>query len=231
MPSLNEAVAPPDALVDLLRDVPVAVICDALDLLGLPTAYVDGQVLPRVGRRIAGRAHTVGRVPIPTNATQTDIAPALTLGVQIAIDSARAGQIIVLASGGEHDNSIWGGNMGLRAALLGVAGVVTDGALRDVDECAALGLPVFAAAINARRSLNRMVSVSVGEPVVCGGVYIREDDIVIGDADGVVVVQPAQAEAVHARAIALIEAEENMRAYIRQGHPMVDAIKKFKNPK
>ncbi|KAF7599624.1 MAG: hypothetical protein CGU28_01130 [Candidatus Dactylopiibacterium carminicum] len=148
-----------DPLLDLLQDIPVAVLCDAMDLLGLPTAYLDGP-LPIVGTRCAGRAHTVARIPIPHNATQAEVEPSLSLGVQMAIDSAGPGQIIVLASGGERNNSIWGGNMGLRAAALQVAGVITDGALRDVEDCSSLGLPVFAAGINARRSLNRMVSAS-----------------------------------------------------------------------
>ncbi|WP_420886924.1 hypothetical protein [Candidatus Dactylopiibacterium carminicum] len=71
----------------------------------------------------------------------------------------------------------------------------------------------------------------MGQPVVCGGVFIREGDIIVGDRDGVVAVAPAQAEVVHARALALLEAERNMQDYIRAGHPMVDAIKKFKNAK
>jgi 4-hydroxy-4-methyl-2-oxoglutarate aldolase len=217
-----------DEMLALFEDLQVAIICDSLDLLNLPSTYLCG-VLPIVGRRLLGRAHTVERISRPIGGTQATIEPNLGLGVQMTIDSAKPGDVIVLASGGELDNSIWGGNMGLRATSIGVAGVVTDGMTRDVADCEDIGLPLFTAGVNARRSLNRMVSLSIGKPIVVSGVWVRPGDIVVGDDDGVVIVPTEHAEAVAKRAVQLVEAETKMQDHIRAGNSMVDAIKKFKS--
>ena len=216
-----------DALAEAFADIPVAVLSDALDNLRLPNTLID-DVKPLVGRRIVGRAYTIDRIVLPVNATQADIDPSLGLGVQQAIDAAEPGRIIVLASGGADRNSTWGGNMGLRAALLGVAGAVTDGPLRDIEEAEAIGLPVFGTGINPRRSIGRLATVAINVPVILNGVRIRPDDIVVGDRDGVIVIAPEQAEAVLAASAGLREAEAAIQASVREGVSLVDSIRKFK---
>ena len=69
----------------------------------------------------------------------------------------------------------------------GVAGLVTDGLVRDLDDLEAVGLPVFALGVTPN-SPQRRGPGSVGLPIVCGGVAIASGDIVVGDRDGVVVI-------------------------------------------
>ncbi|GAB4070953.1 RraA family protein [Ancylobacter sonchi] len=217
----------PDALVDAFADISVAVISDALDNLRLPNTLID-DVKPIVGRRVVGRAYTIERIILPVNATQAEIEPSLALGVQKAIDAARPGTVVVLASGGADRNSTWGGNMGLRAALLGVAGAVTDGPLRDIDEAEEIGLPVFGTGLNPRRSIGRLATVAIDVPVILNGVRIRPGDLIVGDRDGVIVVAPELAEAILAAAAGLREAEAAIQASVRDGVSLVDSISKFK---
>lgn len=216
-----------DALVEAFASVSVALISDALDNLRLPNTLID-DVKPIVGRRVVGRAYTIDRIVLPVNATQADIDPELGLGVQKAIDAAEPGTVIVLASGGADRNSTWGGNMGLRAALLGVAGAVTDGPLRDIDEAEAIGLPVFGNGINPRRSIGRLATVAINVPVILNGVRVRPGDLVVGDRDGVIIVAPEHAEAILKAVAGLREAEAAIQASVREGVPLVDSIRTFK---
>ena len=216
-----------DALIEAFADIPVAFISDALDNLRLPNTLIEG-IKPLVGRRLVGRAYTIDRIVLPVNATQADIDPSLALGVQKAIDAAEPGRIIVLASGGSDRNSTWGGNMGLRAALLGVAGVVTDGPLRDLDEAEEIGLPVFGKGIDPRRSIGRLATIAIDVPVILHGVRVRPGDIIVGDRDGVIVVAPEQAQSILESVAGLRDAEAAIQASVRAGVPLVDSIRKFK---
>jgi 4-hydroxy-4-methyl-2-oxoglutarate aldolase len=98
----------------------------------------------------------------------------------------------------------------------GLAGFVTDGMVRDVAGIEAVGLPCFAAGVTPN-SPARNGPGTVGMPVVVGGVAVESGDIVVGDADGVVVVPRAQADAVIARLAAVRAAEADLDAKVKGG--------------
>jgi RraA family protein len=130
------------------------------------------------GARLAGRAFTV-RVPPGENPS-----------VRPAIEQAEAGDVIVLDGAGALERALWGGNVSRLALERGLAGVVVDGAVRDVDEIEALGFPVYAAGIVPMPPRRKQPG-ELGVAVSCGGLTVRPGDYVYGDADGVVVV-PAE---------------------------------------
>jgi 4-hydroxy-4-methyl-2-oxoglutarate aldolase len=98
----------------------------------------------------------------------------------------------------------------------GLAGFVTDGMVRDVAGIESVGLPCFAAGVTPN-SPARNGPGTVGLPVVIGGVAVASGDIVIGDADGVVVVPLAQVDGVIARLAAVRAAEADLDAKVRAG--------------
>ena len=132
-----------------------------------------------------------------------------------AIDRASKGDVIVIDAGGS-DIAVWGELATLSAKLKGVAGVIIDGAVRDLDGIIDLGLPMF----------SRHVSPHAGEPkgfggigleIVCGGQLVRTGDWVVGDESGIVVVPQEHAVEVANRSVDVFEREVRIREEIRRG--------------
>ena len=130
------------------------------------------------GARVAGPAYTVRT---PAGEFQA---------VGEAAKRAPAGTVIVVAGGGEVGCALWGDKMSKLALERGVAGLIVDGAVRDVDGIEALGFPVFAAAIVPTPPARERDG-ELDVPITCGGLAVNPGDYVYGDADGVVVV-PAE---------------------------------------
>jgi regulator of RNase E activity RraA len=205
-----------DALTRL-RALDACAISDALDALGLAGAALGLHSVS--GRhRLAGRAVTIDLV----ETGQTDSA-ARHLGTA-AVDASAAGDVIVVAHHGRTYVSGWGGVLCSGAARNGIEGVVVDGAVRDVDEAADLGLPVFAATGVPVTARGRIVERAWNVDIEMAGVTVRPGDFVLADGSGVVFVPAAEIEAVLVRAEALAAKERAMVAKVREGLPMVDVM-------
>ncbi len=132
-----------------------------------------------------------------------------------AIDRARKGDVIVVDAGGS-EIAIWGELAANSALVKGVAGVVIDGAARDIDGIIDLGFPCF----------SRHVSPHAGEPkgfggigleIVCGGQMVRTGDWIVGDESGVIVIPQEHAVELANRAVDVWEREERIREEIKRG--------------
>jgi len=110
------------------------------------------------------------------------------------------------------------------AAAKGIAGVIVDGAVRDVDQAAGYGLPVYGAVAVPRTARGRVAERGWNIPVTIAGVLVRPGDYVIADGSGVVFVPREHAEAVVATAEAITRAEELMAARALAGDPMTDVM-------
>ena len=141
--------------------------------------------------------------------------PGDNLYIHKALDDARPGDVIVVNGGGDQSRALIGDMIGIRARNLGIAGFVIDGAVRDADALAECGLPVFA------RSVTPAGPYKFGPgrlqlPVAIDGVVVSPGDIVVADADGVVVVRREEAEQVLAEA-EKIEAKEAAKRIAFEG--------------
>ena len=192
--------SPPDPLLDRLAALSVAVLGDVLDRFGLRQQVLSHRVRPVAGpERIVGRAFPVAAEPDATiceNPYEHELA---------AVDAVPAGGVVMLATGGFAEAAVWGELLTTRVLARGAVGAVTDGAVRDLAGLRRLGLPVYAEAVSARDSCGRIAVRGYGEPVVCGGVLVEAGDLVLADADGVVVIPSGRAPAV-------LEAAEAKRA-------------------
>jgi len=206
--------APASTLAARLARLDTCVLSDALDVLGLP-GVVTGLATVWEGARLAGPAVTVKLAPgIPP----ADL-PRVHLGAR-AIDRARPGSVIVVDNAGRTGMGGWGGLLSLAADRNGVAGVVLDGACRDVDEARELGFPVFARGPVTRTARRRVYEESSGEPVSIGGVPVSEGDFVVADGSGVVILQRSHALEVTAEAERLTAREQEMSARLKAGEPV-----------
>lgn len=217
-----------DAELDLFGNFQAATVSDAMFSLGLKDTALDPKVRLLAGRRILGRARTIGRTPITSNAGQAEMAKDFGLAIQQVIDGCKPGSIIVIATQGIATHANWGGNMAHRASHLGAVGLVTDGALRDLEEMDGFGLTVFAQGTSVRAGQFRFATTVRNEPVVCGGVYIRPDDIILGDADGALVIPPEHAADIARKSAELLKTEKEMQAFMDGGASLHDAVMKFK---
>ena len=174
-----------------LADAAAASVADALGSTGV----LDPEVRPVwIGARVFGPAFTVRCHP---NSIIT---------VHKALLEAAPGDVLVVDGGHDASGALFGAIMATDARQRGIAGLVTDGAVRDVADLAAMGFPVFARRTTPRVGTNRRVGVT-GEPVSCGGVVVRPGDYVLGDQDGVVII-PRERAAEIADAVEAIKAKE-----------------------
>jgi 3-hexulose-6-phosphate synthase/6-phospho-3-hexuloisomerase len=140
-----------------------------------------------------------------------------------AIDLAKPGDVIVIdAQGGQE--AVWGELASHSCKVKGVAGVVIDGAIRDVDTIRAIGFPAFA----------RHVVPNAGDPkgfgetqveIRCGGQRVRPGDWVIGDDSGVVVVPQEEAHEIANRGVEVKEQEDRLREEINKGSTLSERLK------
>lgn len=167
---------PDTATIAEFRGVPAALVADASS----GCQILDAGIRPLWrGPAFAGSALTV------------ETAPNDNMAVHMALKYARPGDVIMIAAGSGRSAAVIGG---LTAALMrncGVAGVVTDGAGRDLDEIERSELPAYAAAIVPGMPSKRGPG-TIGLAIQMGGLTIEPGDIVVGDRDGIVVVQAAQ---------------------------------------
>lgn len=175
--------------------------CDAADALGR-LAVVDPGI-----HRLAGRGILVGPA-LPVLCRPDD-----NLMIHAAIDLAQPGDVIVVSAGGGSQTALVGELVSTWAKIRGVAGFVIDGAVRDVE---ALQVPAFARGTSPRAPF-KVAPGEVGFPVGLGGVAVAPGDIVIADADGVVVVPQAEAAEVLTRLAAVRQAEQSVKADMASG--------------
>lgn len=202
----------PEDIVARCRRVDTCALSDAADALGAGAAVADGLRPMWEGARAAGRAVT----------TQLAEGPAVRSSVHLgarAIERAGSDDVIVVANEGRTGMGSWGGLLCLAASLRGAAGVVADGALRDVDEARELRFAVFARAGTPRTARGRAHEESCGEPVRVSGVDVHPGDLIVADGSGVLVVLWAAAGDVLLRAEELARREAQMASRLRAGEP------------
>jgi len=138
---------------------------------------LDGRIRAvRPNMKLAGTAFTV------------EVRPGDNLMIHAAMSLAKPGDVIVVDGKGDVGAALMGTIMMTACKQLGIAGVVIDGAVRDTLEIEEMGFPVFAAGYNPNGPTKNIAG-RIGHPISVGGVTVHAGDFVIGDADGVVVVE------------------------------------------
>jgi 4-hydroxy-4-methyl-2-oxoglutarate aldolase len=198
-----------DALERLHR-LDACALSDALDRLGL-TGVATGLPLRSGEGRIAGRAITLKVGP-----GEPPPGPPRHLGTA-AVEAAGPDNVIVVEQRSGIDAGCWGGLLTLGAQLRGVAGVVADGPVRDIDEARALGFTIFASALTARTARGRVVELATGGPVQIGEVSVMPGDFVLADRSAVVFIPAAEIERVLDAAEAIAGREAAMAEALRGG--------------
>ncbi len=200
------------------------VLSDALDGLGLRTQVVDldfHHVIP--GTAVVGRAQTARVEPVSAPRIEVERYENLMAAVAATIE----GRVLVLAGPPSSTSALFGGLLATALSAAGGEGVIVNGYARDSREIRDVGVPAMVRGFRPVDVYDRDEVVEISGPVNLGQVVVRQDDLVFGDADGLVVV-PAEVESeVIERSFDKVGAESQMRAALRDGMNVTDAFNKF----
>jgi 4-hydroxy-4-methyl-2-oxoglutarate aldolase len=148
-------------------------------------------------------------------------APGDNLMIHAAIAVVRPGDVLVVTTFSESTDGMFGELLAESCRAHGIAGLVIDAGVRDTAEITALRFPVWSRAISAQGTV-KTIAGSVNVPIVCAGAAIAPGDVIIGDADGVVVVPRDSAAAIAAAADQRLAREERTRARLKAGELGLD---------
>jgi 4-hydroxy-4-methyl-2-oxoglutarate aldolase len=198
-----------------------AVISDCCDRLGLRGQTLTPGIVP-----VAGGGRCLAGFARPVRAIGVDTVPARPYGAEIDfIDSLEPDDVVVAAT--EAPVAFWGELFSTAARARGAAGAVIDGLIRDSVRIAALGWPVFATGTRPTDSLGRLSIAQADVVLTIRGVAVARGDLVVADADGVVVVPQARAEEAIRQALVKARAESAARALLADGAFLRDAWDRF----
>jgi len=210
-----------EEIVKRLARLDCCAVSDAMDKLGLKARVASGLEQRSTTRRIAGRAVTY-RLVSADQAPPVQGAPRH-LGTT-AIAAAQPGDVIVVEQRTGIDAGSWGGILTLGAKVKGIAGVVADGPVRDIDEARAYNFPVYCRALTARTARGRVAEVECNGAVTIGEVSVRAGDYVIADTSGVAFIPAADAERVLDAAEAIAGREAAMAKALLAGKPITEVM-------
>src|SRR5471032_3399134 len=182
------------ATLAALSGVSTATITTVLLKKGLRNVWMRGPRFLKEGQsRIVGPAFTLRFIPAREDLATPD-AWSSPRSTRAAIEEMSEGCIVVASAMGVVDAGIFGDILCARMVQRGVAGLVTDGVVRDIVGVRATGLPVWSQGTAASPSVAGLIFEGWRQPVGCGGVAVYPDDLIVADQDGAVVVPEAYAE-------------------------------------
>jgi 4-hydroxy-4-methyl-2-oxoglutarate aldolase len=181
-----------DELVTKFQSIPTTAISDAMDGL----YNLDSSIKPlKEEYKFAGRALTV-KTAVGDN-----------LAVQKAIREAKEGDVIIIDAKGDQYRAMAGDFVVGMAQTMGVGAIVVDGVIRDLLAIKALNFPVFSKGTTVAASGKAGVG-EINVPISCGGQSVNPGDIIVGDADGVVVIPQYIQEEVYTKAVEKIQKDQ-----------------------
>jgi regulator of RNase E activity RraA len=213
-----------DPLIAGFKSTYPASVSDAVELVTGKNGSMRHDMKLMTGTNMVGRAATALVRPAP--ADQATASLAVKHSVEM-IDEAKPGEVGVIVMEGTLDIAAMGNLMATAAVERGMAGMVLDGAIRDLWDVRRMGLTVYARSRSPRTAVGHYATVARNVPVECAGVMVRPGDIIVADEDGVVVVPQERAAEVLKQAQAIDERESGMYPFIREFKSLTKAIAKF----
>jgi len=203
-----------DVIVEKFKSLPTACVSDAMDKLGiLGSAFGIAPLKDEL--TLVGRAFTVRYTPVGAGGgTVGDF-----------IDDVPLGGVVVISNNGRTDCTVWGDIMTTTAMAKGIAGTVIDGVCRDVSYAISNSYPLFTCGRFMRTGKDRVTVAEVGGTVNLSDVQVSPGDIIVGNADGIVVVPQDRAEEIYELAFDIEKIEEKIIIDIKNGISLIDARK------
>jgi regulator of RNase E activity RraA len=204
---------------EALKKVSTATLTTVLFKRGLRNVFLQGVFLLTADRsiRMVGEAFTLRYIPAREDVDQLGAFEGRGHPQREAIEACPPGHVLVMDARRDAAAATGGDILMTRLMVRGAAGIVTDGGLRDSQTIEKLDLPVYCAARSAPLNLVRHHAVDTQVPIGCGGVAVYPGDVVVGDAEGVVVIPAKLAEEVAKEAEAQTQFEDWVEARVKEG--------------
>ena len=217
-PQSPETGALSDELHAKLEAVPVAGLSAQLRKRGLNNVHIDGVRPLHPGSKLVGTARTLRFVP-----NREDLFASHGGGYNAqkrVFDAVGEGEVVVIEARGEAGSGTLGDILAIRAHARGAAGIVTDGGVRDASAVAAVGIPVYSSGAHPAVLGRKHVPWDHDLTIACGGATVQPGDVIVGDADGVVVIPPGIVEEVVDAALAQEDEDAWIAQRVAAGHPV-----------
>jgi 4-hydroxy-4-methyl-2-oxoglutarate aldolase len=198
-------------------------VSDTVEALGLGARALAPGLAPYHAdhtRTVVGAAHTV---QIRKTSERIEIHNLLAM-----VDATPPMSVVVVATDEDINGALWGGMMTVGVQRRGAVGAVADGGVRDLHQILPLAFPVFAAYRSPLDIRGRGEVAGFGEPVVCRGVAVSPADLVVADANGVVIVPAEAIDEVLARCEERLGREETTEAELERGASAAEVYARHK---
>ena len=203
---------------EALKKISTATLTTVLFKRGLRNVFIQGIfLLNRDAPRMVGEAFTLRYIPAREDVDQLGAFEGRGHAQREAIEACPPGHVLVMDARRDATAATGGDILMTRLMVRGVSGVVTDGGLRDSPTIEKLDWPAYCGARSAPLNLVRHHAVESQVPIGCGGVAVYPGDVVVGDAEGVVVIPAKMSEEVAKEAEAQTEFEDWVEAKVKEG--------------
>ncbi len=203
---------PPQETIDNFRKIAVATVYEASGRKG----QVDSLIKPlRRGLKICGPAFTV------------QCHPKDNLMLHKALQKASPGDILITTTGQYYQAGYWGDLMTTSAIARKLGGLAIDGCIRDSEEIIESGFPVFCRGFSITGTVKNTLGL-INHPIIFGGTVVNPGDIVLGDDDGMVIVDRSKCDEIYASSVKRVEKEIQKAELLKTGKTSVELNKLYK---
>ena len=211
-----------DSTREQLRTVSVATLCTALFKRGLRRQYIqDVHPLNPGLPNMVGEAYTLRYMPAREDLNTLDVFRDRGHPQRKAIEECPPGAVLVIDSRGDARAASAGAILVTRLMLRGAAGIVTDGGFRDSPDMARLAFPVYHQRPAAPTNLTLHQAIDIDVPIGCGDAPVFPRDVIVGDAEGVVVIPAHLADEVAAEAVEMTAFEDFVQERVMAGQSIL----------
>jgi regulator of RNase E activity RraA len=208
-------------IIEQLKHVSTATLSSQLHKRGFRQLVMRGVAPLRPDLRLAGQAFTLRYIPAREDLERSGEFDNRTNKQRLAVEQVGPGDVLVIDARGDMRAGTLGNILATRIAGRGAAGIVTDGAFRDAPAIRSLDLPTYAGGSHPNISFTIHHPIDINVPIACGGVAVLPGDVIVGDAEAVIVIPLAVAEEVARDAYAQEQREEFILAKVAAGSSIV----------
>lgn len=206
-----------------LMGVSVATLSTALFKRGLRNQVIQGvtPVGAGRGRNMVGPAYTLRYIPAREDLNGLDVFTDPEHPQRKGVEACPPGAVMVFDSRQDARAASAGGILATRLMVRGCAGMVTDGGFRDSPEIAELDMPAYQARPSAPTNLMRHQAIGLNEPIACGEVAVFPGDVLVGDAEAVIVIPAHLAEEIAGEAVEMTAFEDFVTERVQAGETII----------
>ena len=205
-----------------LMGVSVATLCTALFKRGLARQFIQNvQPLNPTLPNMVGEAYTLRYMPAREDLNTIEVFKNREHPQRKAVEECPPGAVFVIDSRKDARAASAGGILVSRLMKRGVAGIVTDGGFRDSPEIARLAIPAYHQRPAAPTNLTLHQAIDINVPIGCGDAPVFPGDVIVGDAEGVVVIPAHLADEVAAEAVEMTAFEDFVQAKVMEGRSIL----------